>query len=134
MEELTAKAEMPMPRLYMTPNPQPNAFATGRNPKHAPVAITPGLVDRLSWEEIRGVLAHELSHIRHRDILISSVAAAIAMALTFLARMAMWGAMFGGGNRNRNGNPIVVILTIILAPIAATTIKSSNTAATHFPQ
>jgi heat shock protein HtpX len=126
MQELTAKADMPMPRLYMTPNPQPNAFATGRNQKHAAVAITQGLVDRLTWEEIRGVLAHELSHIRHRDILISSVAAAIAMALTFLARMAMWGAMFGGGNRNRDGgNAMVAILTIILAPIAAALIQSA---------
>jgi heat shock protein HtpX len=126
MEELTAKAHLPMPKLYITPNPQPNAFATGRNPKHAAVAITQGLVDQLSWDEIRGVLAHELSHIRHRDILISSVAAAIAMALTFLARMAMWGAMFGGGNRNRNGgNAIVVILTMILAPIAAALIQAA---------
>lgn len=126
MEELTAKADMPMPKLYITPNPQPNAFATGRNPNHAAVAVTQGLINTLTWPEIRGVLAHELSHIRHRDILISSVAAAIAMALTFLARMAMWGAMFGGGGRNRNGgNAIVAILTIILAPIAAALIQAA---------
>lgn len=126
MEELTAKADMPMPRLYITPNPQPNAFATGRNPNHAAVAVTQGLLNTLTWPEVRGVLAHELSHIRHRDILISSVAAAIAMALTFLARMAMWGAIFGGGNRNRDGgNALVAILTIILAPIAAALIQAA---------
>ena len=85
MRELTATANMPMPKLYMTPDMQPNAFATGRNPSHAAVAITHGLVEACTWDEIRGVLAHELSHVRHRDILIGSVAAAVAMGITFAA-------------------------------------------------
>ena len=119
VRELCAKAEMPMPRLYVTPDPQPNAFATGRNPRHAAVAVTRGMVGALSWEELRGVLAHEISHVKNRDILIGSVAAAVAMAITFAARIALWGAIFGGGGRNRNSNPIVLLATIILAPIAA---------------
>jgi len=117
MRELTMRANMPMPKLYVTPDPQPNAFATGRNPKHAAVAITHGLTQALSWDEIRGVLAHELAHVKNRDILIGSVAAAVAMAVTFAARIAMWGAIFTGGDRDRN--PIAFFATIILAPIAA---------------
>ncbi len=122
MEELTTRADMPMPRLYVTPNQQPNAFATGRNPNHAAVAVTVGLMDLMEWDEIRGVLAHELSHIENRDILVGSVAAAIAMAVTFAARMAMWGGMRG---RSRGQNPVVMIATIFLAPIAASFIKSA---------
>lgn len=123
MEELAAKADMPMPDLYITPSPQPNAFATGRNPEHAAVAITQGLVDHLSWDEIRGVLAHELSHVRHRDILISSVAAAIAMAITFAVYFVM---IFGGGSRRRGGgNGLVLLLTLILAPLAAAIIQGA---------
>lgn len=122
MEDLTARANMPMPKLYVTPNRQPNAFATGRNPNHAAVAVTVGLMELMEWDEIRGVLAHELSHIDNRDILIGSVAAAIAMAVTFGARMAMWGGMRG---RNRNGNPLIMIATIVLAPVAAMFIKSA---------
>lgn len=118
MQELTSKAGMPMPALYLTPAPQPNAFATGRNPAHAAVAITQGLVDSLSWDEIRGVLAHELAHVKNRDILIGSVAAAIAMGITFAARMAMWGAMFGGG-RDDDRNPIGELAFAMLAPVAA---------------
>jgi heat shock protein HtpX len=117
MRELTMRADMPMPRLYVTPDPQPNAFATGRNPKNAAVAVTQGLVQALSWDEIRGVLAHELAHVKNRDILIGSVAAAVAMAITFAARIAMWGAIFSGGDRDRN--PIAFLATIILAPLAA---------------
>jgi heat shock protein HtpX len=117
MEELTAKAEMPMPKLYVSPDPQPNAFATGRNPHHAAVAVTQGLVDHLSWTQIRGVLAHELAHVRNRDVLIGSVAAAIAMFITFIARMAMWASIFGGRDSDRN--PIGELALIILAPIAA---------------
>lgn len=119
MEELSAKANMPMPRLYITPNPQPNAFATGRNPNNAAVAVTEGLLRTLDWEEVRGVLAHELAHIRNRDILIGSVAAAIAMAITFAARMAMFAGMFGGRRDDRGGNPIVLLAMAILAPVAA---------------
>lgn len=118
MRELSQLMGMPMPALYVSPNPQPNAFATGRNPDHAAVAVTQGLLQHLSWDEIRGVLAHELSHVRNRDILISSVAAAIAMGITFIARMAMWGAMFGGG-RDDDNNPIGMLATALLAPIAA---------------
>ena len=122
MEDLTARANMPMPALYVTPNQQPNAFATGRNPNNAAVAVTAGLMDLMEWDEIRGVLAHELAHIENRDILVGSVAAAIAMAVTYGARMAMWSGMSG---RNRNQNPIVMIATIVLAPIAASFIKSA---------
>ncbi|MDH3755348.1 MAG: zinc metalloprotease HtpX [Acidimicrobiia bacterium] len=126
MQDLTSRADMPMPKLYISPNPQPNAFATGRNPSHAAVAVTQGLIQHLTWDEIRGVLAHELAHIRNRDILIGSVAAAIAMAITFAARMAMWGAIFGGrGGRGRDSNPFALLATIILAPIAAMLLQSA---------
>ncbi len=117
VHELTRRAEMPMPRLFVTPNPQPNAFATGRNPKHAAVAVTAGILQALTWDELRGVLAHELSHVKNRDILISSVAAGIAMVITLMARIVMWGALFGGGGRDRNiwGE----LAFMILAPVAA---------------
>lgn len=131
MEELTAKADMPMPKLYVSPNPQPNAFATGRNPDHAAVAVTVGLLDAMSWDEVRGVLAHELAHIRNRDILIGSVAAAIGMGITFAARMAMWGAMFAGrGGRDRN--PIGELAFAILAPIAAALIQAAVSRSREF--
>ena len=124
MEELTAKAQLPMPKLYVSPNPQPNAFATGRNPKHAAVAVTEGLINHLSWSEIRGVLAHELAHIRNRDILIGSVAAAIAMAITFASRLAMFAAIFTGhGGRGRDNNIFGVLIAAILAPIAASLLQ-----------
>jgi heat shock protein HtpX len=119
VRELAQKADMPMPRLYVSPESQPNAFATGRNPEHAAVAVTEGLMAACSWDEIRGVLAHELSHVRNRDILIGSVAAAVATDISFIANMAMWGAMFGGGDDDDGGNPIAVLATALLAPIAA---------------
>ena len=121
MRELASASGMPMPRLYMTPAAQPNAFATGRNPERAVVAVTQGIVDLLSEEELKGVLAHELAHVGNRDILIGSVAAAIAMGITFVARMAMWGAMFGGGRDDENGggNIIGLLAMSILAPLAA---------------
>jgi heat shock protein HtpX len=125
VRELTAKANMPMPKLYMTPDMQPNAFATGRNPDHAAVAVTQGILNILDWDELRGVLAHEISHVGNRDILIGSVAAAVAMGITFVARMAMWGAMFGGGGRDddNNTNPIALLAFSLLAPIAAMVIQ-----------
>jgi heat shock protein HtpX len=126
VRELTMAANMPMPKLYRTPDMQPNAFATGRNPDHAAVAVTQGILNILDWDELRGVLAHEISHVGNRDILIGSVAAAVAMGITFVARMAMWGAMFGGGggrDDDRNANPIALLALSLLAPLAAAVIQ-----------
>ncbi len=119
VEELTQRAGMPMPKLYLSPEMQPNAFATGRSPHHAAVCVTQGILQVLDRDELRGVLAHELSHVENRDILISSVAAAVALGITFVARMAMWGAIFGGGNDRDGGNAFGAIAMAILAPIAA---------------
>jgi heat shock protein HtpX len=122
VRDLTQMSNMPMPRLYMTPDAQPNAFATGRNERHAAVAVTQGITQILSEDELRGVLAHELAHIKNRDILIGSVAAAVAMGITFIARMAMFGAMFGGSD-DEDGGGLGALLLIILAPIAAMLIQ-----------
>ena len=130
MEDLTMRANMPMPKLYISPNPQPNAFATGRNPNNAAVAVTVGLLESMSWQEVRGVLAHELAHIRNRDILIGSVAAAIGMAITFAANIVMWGAMFRGGGRDRN--PIGELAFALLAPIAAMVIQAAISRSREF--
>lgn len=121
VRELAERAGTPMPRLYVTPDRQPNAFATGRSPEHAAVAVTAGILEILTWDELRGVLAHELSHVGNRDILIGSVAAAVATGISFMANMAMWGAMFGGGgnDEDRRSNPIALLATVMLAPIAA---------------
>ena len=132
MEDLTTRAEMPMPKLYISPNPAPNAFATGRNPKNAAVAVTHGLLQQMTWDEVRGVLAHELAHIRNRDILIGSVASAIGMAITFAARMAMWGGFYGGRRSSNDGNPFAAIALIILAPLAATLIRSAISRSREF--
>ena len=132
MEDLTTRAEMPMPELYISPNPQPNAFATGRNPKNAAVCVTHGLLQKMTWDEVRGVLAHELAHIRNRDILIGSVAAAISMALTLLARMAMYGGLYGGRRSGRDGNPLASIALIILAPMAAGLIRAAISRSREF--
>jgi heat shock protein HtpX len=121
VRSLAARAEMPMPRIYVIESAQPNAFATGRNPKHAAVAVTTGILQTLSYDELEGVLGHELSHVQNRDILISSVAAMLAAALSIFARMAFW----FGGDRDRN-NPlgaVVGILALILAPFAAMLIR-----------
>ena len=123
VRDLTSRMGIPMPAIYISPAAQPNAFATGRNPHHAAVAVTQGLLQVVDDDELRGVLAHEISHVANRDILITSVAAAAAMGITFIARMAMWGAMFGGmggGDREGGGNNIFGMLAMaILAPIAA---------------
>jgi heat shock protein HtpX len=125
VRELTSASNMPMPKLYITPDLQPNAFATGRNPDHAAVAVTRGILNILDWDELRGVLAHEISHVGNRDILIGSVAAAVAMGITFVARMAMWGAMFGGGGGrdDERANPLALLAFSLLAPIAAAVIQ-----------
>lgn len=121
MRELSDAARMPMPRLYVTPDMQPNAFATGRNPEHAAVAVTAGILQILDWDELRGVLAHELSHVGNRDILIGSVAAAIATGISYMGQMLMWGTMFGGGGDDDEGggNIFGLLLMMFLAPIAA---------------
>jgi len=122
VERLTGKAGLPMPRLYVIPGAQPNAFATGRDPHHAAVAVTQSIVQLLTPAELEGVLGHELSHVKNRDILISTIAATIAGAISFLVQIAQWGLIFGGYGRSsdRDGyNPIAALLAIILAPIAA---------------
>jgi heat shock protein HtpX len=126
LERLTARAGLPMPRVYVLPEEAPNAFATGRNAQHAAVAVTQGILRLLNAEELEGVLAHELSHVRNRDILIGSVAATLAAAVMVLANMMRFAAIFGGGSRDdRNGgaNPIVLLATALLAPIAAALIQ-----------
>jgi len=122
VERLTQKAGLPMPKLYVIPADSPNAFATGRNPRHASVAVTAGILELLNDQELEGVLAHELGHVRNRDILISSIAATIAGAITMLARFAMF---FGGGRdeRDRGGSPLAALLMLILAPLAAMLIQ-----------
>ena len=121
VEDLTRRSGLPMPRLYLSPERQPNAFATGRNEHHAAVCCTQGILQVLDEDELRGVLAHELSHVRNHDILISSVAAAVALAIMFMARIAMFGAIFGGGGGGRDGegNVFGLLAMLILAPIAA---------------
>jgi len=128
LERLTSRQNLPMPRVYVIPQDSPNAFATGRNPKHASVAVTRGILDLLNDEELEGVLAHELGHVRNRDILTSSIAATLAGAITLLARMAWWAEIFtgfggGGGNRRRNGGAITALCMMVLAPLAATLIQ-----------
>lgn len=125
VERLTQKLGLPMPSMYVIPTDSPNAFATGRNPQHASVAVTEGILNLLNDEELEGVLAHELGHVRNRDILISSVAATLAGAITFLARMGYWASLFGGGDREDGdrGGGFVALLMLILAPIAATLIQ-----------
>ena len=120
VEELARRDGIQMPRLYVSPEAQPNAFATGRGPNHAVVAVTQGILQVLDDDELRGVLAHELSHVRNRDILIGSVAAAVALMITFVARIAMFSAIFGGGGDSEGGGYVIGLLAMaILAPLAA---------------
>ncbi len=124
VQDLTTRAGLPMPRIYMIDSEQPNAFATGRDPQHAAVAVTDGIMRLMPKNEIRGVIAHELAHVKHRDILISSIAATIAGAITMLANLAQWAMIFGGfgGRSSRDdegSNPIAALVMIIVAPIAA---------------
>ncbi|MBI5328581.1 MAG: zinc metalloprotease HtpX [Deltaproteobacteria bacterium] len=122
--DLAMKAGLPMPKVYIMENDTPNAFATGRNPSHAAVAATTGILRLLSREELGGVMAHELAHIQNRDILISTISATIAGAISYLAHMAQWAAMFGGSrNDERGGNPIALIVMMIVAPLAAMIIQ-----------
>lgn len=127
VERLSQKVGLPMPKVYLIPNDSPNAFATGRNPNHASVAVTQGILGLLNDEELEGVIAHELGHVRNRDILISSVTATLAGAITWLASMARWGMIFGGygGDRDdrRGGSPIAALIMMFLAPLAATLIQ-----------
>jgi heat shock protein HtpX len=137
VDRLIARANIPKPKLYILPGDSPNAFATGRNPSHAAVAATEGVMKLMSDEEFEGVIAHELGHVKNRDILISSVAATIAGAITFLATMARWGALFGGygGNDDRGrggGNIITLLLTAILAPIAAMVVQMAISRSREF--
>lgn len=124
VETLSSRAGLPKPKVYIVNNQTPNAFATGRNPEHAAVAVTTGLLQLMDRRELEGVLGHELGHIKNRDILISSIAAVMAGAISYLATMAQWAMIFGGrGNGDRNGNPLVMLVMMIVAPLAATLIQ-----------
>jgi len=124
VENLARRADLPKPRVYVIDSPTPNAFATGRNPQHAAVAVTTGILQLLSRQELEGVLAHELGHILNRDILISSIAAVMAGAISYLATMAQWAMIFGGrGHDDEGGNPLVALVMIIVAPLAAALIQ-----------
>jgi heat shock protein HtpX len=123
VRRLATRAGIPMPRLYLIPSETPNAFATGRNPQHAAVAVTEGILRLLNEEELEGVLAHELAHVTNRDVLVATLAATLAGAITYLAHMAQWATFFGGGHRGDDDeggtNPLAMLLLAILAPIAA---------------
>jgi heat shock protein HtpX len=136
VHRLATRAGIPMPRVYLIPSETPNAFATGRNPQHAVVAVTDGIMRILDEEELEGVLAHELSHVKNRDVLISTIAATLAGAITYLAHMAQWAAMFGGHRRDDeeggSTNPFAMILLAILAPIAAMLVQMAVSRSREF--
>ena len=136
VRELTQINQMPMPRIYVSDMMQPNAFATGRNPQHAVVAVTRGILEILDERELRGVLAHELSHVKNRDVLISTIAATLAGAITYLAHMAQFAAMFGGGRHDDEegggSNPFAMILMAVLAPIAAMLVQMAVSRSREF--
>jgi len=133
-QELAQRGNIPMPKLYMIPSEQPNAFATGRDPNHAAVAVTQGIVRVLSRDELRGVIAHELAHIKHRDILIGTIAATAAGAISMLANMAQWAMIFGGRSSDdrEGGNPLAAIVMMIVAPIAAMMIQMAISRSREF--
>jgi heat shock protein HtpX len=132
--ELVQRAQLPMPKVYVIPDQSANAFATGRNPQHAAVAATEGIIRLLSREELAGVMAHELAHVKHRDILISSVAATIAAAIMMLARMAQFASFFGGHSRSddEGSNPLVLLVGIFVAPLAAMLIQAAISRSREF--
>ncbi len=123
VHRLAQQASLPMPRVYVLPSQTPNAFATGRNPKHAAVAATEGIMQMLNDEELEGVMAHELAHVKNRDILVSTIVATMAGTITFIARMAMYASMFGGSRDRNHSNAIAELLLLLLAPIAAMLIQ-----------
>ncbi len=133
-ERLARQASLPTPRVYVIPDDSPNAFATGRNPQHAAVAATEGILRLLSPHELEGVIAHELAHVKHRDILISSVAATVAATIMMVARMAQFAAIFGGfgGRDDRDGGPLALLATIIVGPLAAMLIQAAISRSREF--
>ncbi len=136
VRRLATRAGIPMPRVYMIPTDTPNAFATGRSPEHAAIAVTEGVMRILDDDELEGVLAHELSHVKNRDVLISTIAATMAGAITYLAHMAQWAAMFGGARRDDDegggSNPFALILMAVVAPIAAMLVQLAVSRAREF--
>ena len=134
-EELTQNAGLPMPKLYMINGDQPNAFATGRNPQNAAVALTEGIVRLLSRDELRGVIAHELAHVKHRDILVASIVATFAGAISMIANMAQWAMIFGGGrssDQEEGSHPVAGLAAIIIAPLAAMMIQMAISRSREF--
>ena len=132
VEEISHRAKIPKPKLYIVPDKNANAFATGRDPKHAVVAVTQGILELLNEEELKGVLAHEISHIKNRDMLISTIAAVIAGAISYLAFMARWAAIFGGRGDGRNSNIVELLALSILAPIMALIIRMAISRSREF--
>src|SRR5438128_3379211 len=135
LRRLTTRAQIPMPRVYLIPTDTPNAFATGRTHHHAAIAVTEGIMRLLDDEELEGVLAHELAHVKNRDVLVSTIAATLAGAITYLAHMAQWAAMFGGrasDDEERGGNPLALILMAVLAPLAAMLVQLAVSRAREF--
>jgi heat shock protein HtpX len=132
VQELAQNAGLPIPRIYIIPEETPNAFATGRSPGHAAVAVTRGIMRLLNHEELKGVLAHELAHIKNRDILIGTIAATIAGAISYLAYMVQWAAIFGGGRGRDRGNFLMLLVMIIVAPLAALIIRMAISRAREY--
>jgi heat shock protein HtpX len=134
VQELSTRANLPMPKVYVIPSDQPNAFATGRNPEHAAVAVTQGIMRTLTRDELRGVIGHELAHVKHRDILVGTVAATMAGAISMIANMAQWAMIFGGGRSSddEGGNPIAGLAMMIVAPIAAMMVQMAISRSREF--